>query len=110
MVPVIIVSRNQALPPIKCKPKSNFITKKNGNIEINLMFNRRVHSLEVMNNSVVGTCIDKKDNSWNVIFDGISEKILSLSIIANGNLLPEKVNIKVKDRGIKKNTDMGGLP
>lgn len=110
LVPVIIVKRSQPLPQLTCKPKSKNATKKNGHVEISLTFNRAVFTLEVSNELSAGIVSKKQDDSWDVIFDGITDDSLELTVVANGNLLSEKILIKLKSQGIEKNAGMGGLP
>lgn len=110
LVPVVIVKRSQPLPPITCKPKSRFVTKKNGHIETILEFNRLVFSLEVTIDSINGVCNKNADGTWTVTFDGISGEELNLAIVVNGNLISTPIALKVKSQGIEKNAGMGGLP
>lgn len=110
LVPVVIVKRAHPLPPITCKSKSKFVTRKNGHIETILLFNRRIFSLEVTVDSVHGICTKIEDDTWFVSFDGIVDDDLGLTVVANGNLLSEKIPLKVKGQGIEKNAGMGGLP
>lgn len=110
LVPVVIVKRSQLLPPITCKPKSRFVTKKNGHVETILEFNRLVFSLEVTIDSINGVCNKNADSTWTVSFDGITGEELNLAIVANGNLISTPIVLKVKSQGIEKNAGMGGLP
>ena len=49
------------------------------------------------------------DRSWLVILDGVTADDITLSVIANGRLLPN-VTLKVKTQGISKNDDpFGGM-
>lgn len=110
LVPVVIVKRSQPLPPITCKPKSRFVTKKNGHVKTILEFNRLVFSLEVTIDSINGVCNKNADGTWTVSFDGITGEELNLAIVANGNLISTPIVLKVKSQGIEKNAGMGGLP
>lgn len=110
LVPVVVVKRTQPRPPIICKPKNRFVTKKNGRVEAILEFNRLVFSLEVTIDSVNGICNKNADGTWTVIFDGITVEELNLAIVANGNLISTPIVLKVKSQGIEKNAGMGGLP
>ena len=110
LVPVVVVKRSQPLPPITCKPKSKFVTKRNGHVETELTFSRKAYSLEVSIDSITGNCTEKTDGTWIVSFDGITGEELPLSVVVNGNLLSEKILLKVKSQGINKNAGMGGLP
>ncbi len=110
LVPVVIVKRSQPLPPITCKPKSKFVTKKNGHVETVLEFNRLVFSLEVTIDSINGVCYKSADGTWTVAFDGITGEELNLAIVANGNFISTPIVLKVKSQGIEKNAGMGGLP
>lgn len=110
LIPVVVVRRSHKLPPITCKSKSQFVTKKNGHVETILEFNRLVSSLEVTINSINGVCNKNADGTWNVAFDGIIDDELNLAIVANGNLVSAPIALKVKSQGIEKNAGMGGLP
>lgn len=110
LVPVVIVKRSRPLPAISCMPKSKFVTRKNGHVDADLIFNRAVFSLEVSAECGEGVCNKKADGSWAVAFDGTTGDSLNVSVIANGNLLPEKVFLKVKGQGIARNEGIGGLP
>ena len=109
LVPVVILKSSKPLPPLVCKTKDSFVVRKNGCIQITLEFNRQVYSLEVTYGTIKGICRKKTDNIWNVDFGKISYDELSLTIVANGNLLKDKINVKVK-KGIGTNNNMGGLP
>lgn len=109
LVSVIVVRRNQPLIPLTCKPKSQYVTKRNGHIETALSFNQPVSSLEVSLGSNRAVCIKKEDESWQIIFDNVATEDIILSVIANGRLLP-KVALKIKTQGISKNNDpFGGM-
>lgn len=110
LVPVVVLKRLQPLPPITCKPKNQFVTKKNGHVEITLEFNRKVFSLEVAIDSIDGICHKNTDETWTVAFDGVSGEVLNLTIIANGNVISTPIVLKVKSQGIEKNAGMGVLP
>lgn len=110
LVPVVVIRRPQPLPVITCKPKSCFVTKKSGHLETVLEFNRKVFSLEVTIDSIVGICNENADGTWAVSFDGISGEELKLAVVANGNLISAPVTLKVRSQGIEKNAGMGGLP
>ncbi len=110
LVPVIILKRKRPLPPIICKQKNKFVTKKNGHVEAILEFNRLVSSLEVSLNTNDAVCVSDTDETWRVILDGVAEEELPLTVIANGSLLPEKVVLKVRTQGISRNADpLGGM-
>jgi hypothetical protein len=110
LVPVVIVKRAQPLPPLNCKPKNQFVTRRNGHVDASLIFNRSVLSLEVSAECGKGVCSKNTDGTWDVAFDGVVDDSLSISVVANGNLLAEKIFLKVKGQGIDKNQGMGGLP
>lgn len=110
LVPVVIVKRSQHLSPIICEPRSKFVTRKNSHVETYLSFNRRIVSLDVTANSIQGVCTKMEDNVWFISFDGIVDDDLVLTIVANGNLLSDKIFLKVRSQGIEKNAGMGGLP
>ena len=110
LVPVIVIKRKQPLPPVTCKPKGGlFVTKKNGHVEKALQFSRPISTLEVSYDSKEATCTMNADRSWLVILDGVTADDITLSVIANGRLLPN-VTLKVKTQGISKNDDpFGGM-
>lgn len=110
LVPVVIVKRSHNLTEMICKPKSHYVTRKNGHVETTLVFNRRVYSLDVTVGSIIGICTENDDGSWKVMFDGVTGKELNLSVVANGNLINAPVVLNVKSQGIVKNSGMGGLP
>lgn len=110
LVPVVIVKRSQPLPTLTCKPRNKFVTKKSGHVDTTLIFSRNVFSLEASAECGEGVCSKNADGSWNVSFDGVTGDSLSISVIANGNLIAKKVLLKVKLQGIDKNEGMGGLP
>lgn len=111
LVPVVIVKRSQPLPPLACTPKSKFVTRKNGHVEIELTFNRPVSSLEVTTDTqITGVCSIKDNGSWMVSFDGVSGDSFSISVVVNGNLISSSIAFKIKSQGIEKNAGMGGLP
>lgn len=107
LVPVIIVKRKQPLAPLICKPKSQYVTKKNGHIETILSFNQPVLTLEVSQGSNIAVCAKMADGKWQIAMDDVTtneKDEIALSVIANGRLLP-RVALKVKTQGISKNTD-----
>lgn len=110
LVSVIVIKRKQPLPPVTCKPKGGlFVTKKNGHVEKALQFSRPISTLEVSYDNKEATCTMNADGSWLVILDGVTTDDITLSVIANGRLLPN-VTLKVKAQGISKNDDpFGGI-
>ena len=110
LVSVIVIKRKQPLPPVTCKPKGGlFVTKKNGHVEKALQFSRPISTLEVSYYNKEATCTMNADGSWLVILDGVTTDDITLSVIANGRLLPN-VTLKVKAQGISKNDDpFGGM-
>lgn len=109
LVSVIIVKRKQPLAPIVCKPKSQYVTKRNGHVETTLTFTRPVSTLEVAQGSNKAVCTKTSDGKWQIALDNVSTDDIVLSVIANGRLLP-KVTLKVKTQGISKNNDpFGGM-
>lgn len=109
LVSVIVIKRKQPLPPVTCKPRSPFVTKKNGHVESTLMFSRPISTLEVSSDNNTATCVMNTDGTWNIILDGVSTDEIVLSVVANGRLLPN-VMLKVKAQGISKNDDpFGGM-
>ncbi len=110
LVPVVIVKRSQPLPPMSCKSKNKFVTRRNGHVDANLIFNRNVFSLEISAECGEGVCSKNPDGTWDIAFDGVTGDSLSVAVIANGNLIADKVLLKVKGQGIDRNGGMGGLP
>lgn len=109
LVTVIILKRKQPLPPVTCTPKIKYVTKKNGHVETTFTFNRAVSSLEVSLGNLEAVCAKDADGSWRVILDGVTTDELSLTVIADGRMLPNVV-LKVKTQGISKNADpFGGM-
>ena len=110
LVSVIVIKRKQPLPPVTCKPKGGlFVTKKNGHVEKALQFSRPISTLEVSYYNKEATCTMNADGSWLVILDGVTTDDITLSVIANGRLLPN-VTLKVKAQGISKNdAPFGGM-
>lgn len=111
LVSVVVIKRKQPLSPVTCKPKSQFVTKKNGHVESTLMFSRPISTLEVSLDSNEATCVMNTDGTWHIILDGVSASTddIVLSVVANGRLLPN-VTLKVKTQGISKNDDtFGGI-
>lgn len=110
LVPVIIMKRKQPLPALICKPASKYVEKKEGCIQTNLSFSRPVSSVEVSLGSNVASCSANTDGTWHVSIGGVSSDELSLSVVANGCLLADKVPLKVKSQGITKSNDpFGGM-
>ena len=112
LVPVIIVKRTQPLAPLTCKPKSQYVAKKNGHIETSLSFNQPVMTLEVSQGSIKAVCTETTDGRWQIAMDNVmtNEKDeIVLSVIANGRLLPQ-ITLKIKTQGISMNNDpFGGI-
>lgn len=109
LVSVIVVKRKQPLVPLTCKPKSQYVTRRNGHIETTLIFSQPVTSLEVSMGSNKAVCVVMEDEKWQVALDDVSTDDIVLTVIANGRLLP-KVTLKVKTQGINKNDDpFGGM-
>lgn len=110
LVPVIIVKRKQPLAPLTCKPKSQFVTKRNGHMETTFSFNQPILTLEVSQGNNKAACTEMEDGKWQVVMDNVTandKDEIILSVIANGRLLP-KIILKVKTTGINKNTDPFG--
>ena len=108
LVSVIVIKRKRPLSPVTCKPKGGlFVTKKNGHVEKTLQFSRPISTLEVSYDNKEATCTMNADGSWLVILDGVTTDDITLSVIANGRLLPN-VTLKVKAQGISKNDDLFG--
>lgn len=110
LVPVVIVKRSPSSPRIRCKAKSEFVVRRNGQVEANLIFNTNVFSLEVSAECGEGVCSKKTDGTWDIAFDNVTDDSLSVAVVANGNLIADKICLKVKRQGIARNDGMGGLP
>lgn len=111
LVPVIIVKRKQPLPPLTCKPYPNAnVSKKLGHFDAVLEFSRDVYKLEVTIGSLEGTCEKQPDGRWKIGFDGASGSRFMVSVVANGALLPDEVELKLKTSGMSMNEGLGGLP
>lgn len=112
LIPVIIVKRKQPLAPLTCKPKSRYVTKRNGHIETTFSFNRPILTLEVSQSYNKASCTEMEDGMWQVVMDNVTtndKDEIVLSVVANGRLLP-KVILKVKTSGISRNADpLGGM-
>ena len=105
---VIVVKRKQPLTPLTCKPKSQYVTKRNGHIETTLTFSQPVSTIDVSMGSNKAVCTVVDDEKWQIALDNVTTDDIVLTIIANGRLLP-KVTLKVKTQGISKNNDpLGG--
>ena len=108
LVSVIVVKRKQPLTPLTCKPKSQYVTKRNGHIETTLTFSQPVSTIDVSMGSNKAVCTVVDDEKWQIALDNVTTDDIVLTIIANGRLLP-KVTLKVKTQGISKNNDpLGG--
>ena len=110
LVPVIIVKRKQQLSQLTCKPKSQYVTKRNGHIETTFSFNQPVLTLEVSQGNNKAACTKMEDKKWQVLMDNVianDKGEIVLSVIANSRLLP-KVILKLKTAGISKNADPFG--
>ena len=112
LVPVIIIKRSQPLAPLTCKPKSQYVTKRNGHIETAFSFSQPVLTLEVSQGNNKASCTKVEDGKWLVVMDNVTtndKDDIVLSVIANGRLLPNVI-LKVKTSGISKNADpLGGM-
>lgn len=109
LVPVIVIKRKQSFSPVTCKPRSSFVTKRNGHVESTLLFSRPISTLEVSFDSNKASCVMNMDGSWRIILDGVLTDDIVLSVVANGCILPN-VTLKVKTQGISKNDDpFGGM-
>lgn len=109
LVSVIVVKRKQPLTPLTCKPKSQYVTKRNGHIETTLTFNQPVSTIDVSMGSNKAVCTVVDDEKWQIALDNVTTDDIVLTVIANGRLLP-KVTLKVKTQGISKNNDpFGGM-
>lgn len=109
LVSVIVVKRRHPLAPLVCKPKSQYVTKRNGHVETTLTFTQPISTLEIVQGSNKAVCTPTSDGEWQIALDDVSTDNIVLSVIANGRLLP-KVTLKVKAQGISKNSDpFGGM-
>lgn len=111
LVPVVVVKRKQPLSPMTCQPSSPFVTKENGHIETTLKFSRSALSVEVSSENLQALCAANPDGTWHITFEEVPESDkLTLSVVANGRMLAEKIVLKIKGHGIIKNDGLGGLP
>lgn len=111
LVPVIIVKRKKPLPPLKCNPFPNAdAIRKRGHVDAVLEFNRDVYSLEAFIGHLDGKCDRLNERRWKISFDGTVGNTLRVSVVANGALLPDTVELRVKPQGLSRNDHMGGLP
>ncbi|GHV30512.1 hypothetical protein FACS1894167_11470 [Synergistales bacterium] len=95
-------------PPVICVASENTVYRKNKSVTVELRFSCAVSSLEVTSVAGVGQCVSQSPNVWSVTFPNVSEKALSLSITADGKLLPAQIEIAVKTRGIVTNDELLG--
>lgn len=109
LVSVIVAKRKHPLAPLVCKPKSQYVTKRNGHVETILTFTQPISTLEVAQGSNKAVCTPTSDGEWRIALDDVSTDNIVLSVIANGRLLP-KVTLKVRAQGISKSIDpFGGM-
>ena len=109
LVSGIVVKRKQPLALLTCKPKSQYVTKRNGHVETTLTFSQPVSTIDVSMGSNKAVCTVVDDEKWQVALDNVTTDDIVLTVIANGRLLP-KVTLKVKTQGISKNSDpFGGM-
>ncbi len=109
LVSVIVVKRKQQLTPLTCKPRNQFVTRKNGHVETVLLFNQSVSKLDVSWGENKAVCSETSDGKWFIVLDNVTTDDIVLSIIADGKLLPN-VTLKVKKHGITTNNDpFGGI-
>lgn len=107
LVAVIIIKRKYPLPPVVCTPKSKQVMKKNGHIETDFSFSRPISTLEVsLGTQNKATCIENPDKTWKIILDDVNTDNFTLTVIANGRMLPN-VTLKVKPQGMSQNEGMG---
>ncbi len=104
LVSVIVVKRKQPLFTLTCKPQSQYVTKRNGHVETTLEFNHPISSLEVSMGCNKALCTKIDDKKWQVALNNVTTDNIVLTVIADERLLP-KLTLKVKTRGISKNTD-----
>lgn len=102
LVSVIVVKRKHPLAPLTCKPKSQYVKKRNGHVETILTFSQPVSSIDVSMGSNKAVCTVMDDDKWQIALDNVTTDDIALTVIANGRLLP-KVTLKVKTQGISKN-------
>ena len=107
LVTVIIIKRRHPLPPVICRPISKNVTRKNGHVETTFSFSRPISTLDVflgVHNKA--TCVKNPDKTWRIILDDVNLENLTLTVIANGRMLPN-VTLKVKPQGMDTNDGMG---
>ena len=108
IVPVIVISRSNA-PVAITYSLPDMIKKAGGKASINIHFSDDVISLDV--ETSCGKCQCEQGASaktWTLRFSELYSEETTLSIYANGMLLPQK-NLRIVTSGISKGT-MGGLP
>ena len=107
LVTVTIIKRKHPLPPVICKPISKNVTKRNGHVETTFSFSRPISTLDVsLGAQNKATCVENPDKTWRIILDDVNVENLTLTVIANGRMLPN-VTLKVKPQGMSTNDGMG---
>ena len=112
LVPVFVVKRKKTLVPITCKPKSQYVTRKNGHVETIFSFSQPVSTLEIAHRNNKAVCTEISAGEWQIALDNLTTNgtnEIILSVIADGRLLP-KVTLKVKAQGISESDNpLGGM-
>ena len=107
LVTVTIIKRKHPLPPVICKPTSKNVTKRNGHVETTFSFSRPISTLDVsLGSQNKATCVENPDKTWRIILDDVNTENLTLTVIANGRMLPN-VTLRVKPQGMSTNDGMG---
>lgn len=108
IVPVVVISRTHA-PVTITYTLPDTLKRSGGKACVDILFSDDVYSLEV--DTTCGKCRCEKDNNsktWKLYFTELNGENATLSIYANGKILPHK-NVRITTSGIGKGS-MGGLP
>ena len=116
LVAVITVSRHKSapapenhthLPALTCTPAEKYASRRKGRIEFTLSFSRGISSLEVSLGRVPAKCSQTTAETWNVVLEGVTANMITVSVIADGLLLPD-VSLEVRTKGITIHDDPFG--
>ena len=108
LVAVITITKNHThLPALTCTPVEDFASRKKGRTEFTLSFSRKISSLEVSLGRVPAKCSQTPAGNWSVALEGVTANAITVSVIADGLLLPD-ISLKVKTRGITIHDDPFG--
>jgi len=110
IIPVIVLNRKEKLFKLAAVSTNAKMKVKNKHGVYDIMFNAPVSQLNIVPSE--GECVcSQTDNSfvWHLDFTGLSGEDITLTITANGKILPDPFAIKVITPLGGKNS-MGGLP